>query len=106
MIENEILKPHMLHIIAYVHLKTGEKIIVMNEKIGPFLTTEEDAKLNSYSEDYYEPAKCGFLCTDICKREIVFYVFQSDNNFISRKVKIKKKEFDYIHVNILVERSW
>ncbi len=61
MIERDILKPHMLHIIAYVHLKTGEKIIVMNEKIGSFLMTEEDAKLNSYSEDCIlrSPAAAG-----------------------------------------------
>ena len=88
-----MIKPYTYHFVFWICLKTGEVIELENEKEGLYLWTEEEARSNSVEKDYDDPTADGSLLARVCKNAIVYSV----DGY--RAAKIKRNEFDHIHMS-------
>ena len=88
-----MIKPYTYHFVFSICLKTGEVIELKNEKEGLYLWTEEEARSNSVEKDYDDPTADGSLFAHVGKNTIVYYVDGC------RKAKIKRNEFNHIHMS-------
>lgn len=88
-----MIKPYTYHFVFSICLKTGEVIELENTKQQLLLLTEEEARSNSVEKDYDDPTAGGSLFTHVGKNTIVYYVDGCC------KAKIKRNEFDHIHMS-------
>ena len=89
-----MLSPYTYHFIFTIHLTTGETILLEDKKQQIHLWTEEEARANSEEKDFTDPTKCGGCNVHIGKKAIKYY-----DDLFSWMIKIKKEEFDHIHMS-------
>ena len=89
-----MLRPYTYHFVFTIHLKTGETILLDDERQQIHLLTEEEAKENSVEKDFTDPTEAGGYCVHVGKKTIKYY-----DTFLSWMIKVKKDEFDHIHMS-------
>ena len=89
-----MLRPYTYHFVFTIYLKTGETILLDDERQQIHLWTEEEAKANSVEKDFTDPTESGGCCVHVGKKTIKYY-----DTFLSWMIKVKKEEFDHIHMS-------